>query len=276
MRAFETAAKMTFSNSTTAGRPMNCRFQFSLRSILLLLTALAASLAGIMQVPRVYIFLISCLCALLASLAAYRITRNFRPRISSVFASLSLLFTCFAAWALLYVLSLGPFIALSEFERQITGQHHLGRLAVAYRPAMRLNRWKLFRWYITPWIPPDAVGLNVLYPNRISQNLVGTWRTGGTQVVNLRSDGTGRAYGSLTTSDLIYCEWASDASKFAIYQYASKRSASAWLGCVFMNSPPTDSFQVVESSATHFKLRDNTGRIISLTKSSDNKLESAP
>jgi len=75
---------------------------------------------------------------------------------------------------------------------------------------------------------------------------------------------------------VMYYEWASDASKFAIYQYPSKRSPSAWLGYVVLNYTPTDIYDVVESSATHFKLRDKTGRIISLIKSSDNKLEFAP
>jgi hypothetical protein len=116
----------------------------------------------------------------------------------------------------------------------------------------------------------------VLHPTKISQELVGTWQTGGTQVVNLRPDGTGRAYASLTTSDLLYYEWASDASEFAIYQYASKRSASAWLGCAVMHAAPTDNFKVVELSSIHFKLRDNKGGIIALTRSHDNKLESAP
>lgn len=255
---------------------MTCRFQFSLRSTLLLLTGLSISLAMILQVPHVFIFTVCCGCTLAASLAAYRIAKSFRPRTSIVLASISILAISIIAWAALYVLSLGPFIALCEIERKITGCHHLGRLAGVYRPAMQLNNSDWFRWYVGQWIPLGAVGLTALYPTKISPNLVGTWQTGGTQVVNLRRDGTGRAYGSLTSSDLLYFEWASDADKFAIYQYASQRSTPAWLGCVVMNSTPSDSYQVVESSATHFKLRDKTGRIISLMKSHDNKLESAP
>ncbi len=250
--------------------------QFSLRSLLLLVALFATSLAAIVQVPHIFAFAVSCVCAVVASLAANRNIKNFRPRLFAVLASISVLSTWIAAWTLLYILSLGPFIALSELDRKMTGQHHLGRLASVYRPAMRLNDSDLFRWYIGQWIPPDAVGLHGSYPTNISQNLVGTWQTGGTQVVNLRRDGTGRAYGSLTTSDVIYFEWASDASKFAIYQYASKRSASAWLGCAVMNSIPTDSYKLVEFSATHFELHDKSGRIISLTRTHDNKLESAP
>jgi hypothetical protein len=260
---------------------MSWRFQFSLRTILLVVTGLAISLAMLVQVPHVFIFIVCAICAVVASLAAYRFIKNFRPRIGFVFVAITTFAASIAVWTLFYVLSLGPFITFCEMERTITGQHHLGRLADVYRPALRLShldffRLGFFRWYVAQWIPPDAVGLPALYPTKISQELVGTWQTGGTQVVNLRSDGTGRAYGSLTTSDVLYCEWASDASELAIYQYASKRSASAWLGCVVMNAAPTDCFRVIELSADHFTLRDKTGRIISLTRSHDNKLESAP
>jgi len=263
---------------------MTYRFQFSLRTVLLLLTALAISLALIVQVPHIFILIVSGACALAASLVAYQVAKNFRLRMGAVVASSFMLVAFTASWILFYILSLGPFISLSELDKKITGRHHLGRLAGVYCPAMQFNnlglfRWHashLLRWYFSQWIPEDAAGLPALYPTKISPNLVGTWQTGGTQVVNLRADGTGRAYGSLTTSDLIYCEWASDASEFAIYQYASKLSASAWMGCIVMNSAPTDRFEVVESSATHFKLRDKTGTIISLTRSPDNKLELAP
>jgi len=245
---------------------MTWRFQLSLRAIFLLITGIAIALAAVIQVPHVFVFALSFLAVSSAAVLCLRAT-NSRVRIVSLLALL-------ATGAVFYVLSFGPLIALSEMERRITGQIHLGRLAVAYGPAMRLNQMQEFRWYQSQWIPQDAMGLHLVYPTHISPNLVGTWQTGGDQVVNLRHDGTGRAYGR--PAEPLYFEWSSDASEFAIYQYSSKRNPDAWLGQVFMNYSPSDRYQVVESSATHFKLREKSGRIITLTKSHDTLLESAP
>jgi len=75
---------------------------------------------------------------------------------------------------------------------------------------------------------------------------------------------------------VLYCEWTSNTNEFAFYQFASKRSLPAWFGHAAMNYAPTDKYDLVEVSAAQFKLRDKTGRIISLTRTQDTELESSP
>lgn len=105
--------------------------QFSLRSLLLLTAILAISLAAIIQVPHVFVFALSGIAAGLASFTAYRARFSARLRLFAILAAA-------IAWTAFYLLSLGPFIALSELDRKLTGSHHLGQLAGAYLPAMRL------------------------------------------------------------------------------------------------------------------------------------------
>src|SRR5437868_3673787 len=201
---------------------MACSCQFSLRTLLLSIAAIAISLAAILQVPHWFVFALSTISVVLTSLAAYR--ARARPRLG-----VPLIASAIAAWIVFYVVSLGPFIGLSESDRKITGRHHLGRLAQAYLPAMRLNHLKAFRWYTSQWIPADAVGLHELYPYKTSPQLIGTWQTDTASHVNLRADGTGRAI-ALTGEfkpKVLYFEWTSDGNSFALFQYASKRSARA-------------------------------------------------
>jgi len=246
---------------------MTRRFQFSVSSLLLLVTLIAVSLAAIIQVPHVFVFALGLAAVVFASRTAYRQSRNALPR-------LHVLLALIAAWLVFYALSLGPFIFLSEIERKITGYYHLGRLASVYRPAIAFNHWRPFRWYVTPWIPPDAVGLHRLYPAKISPELVGTWQVeqdAGHRVI-LRADGTGLAPFS-PPQQQIYFEWTSDANEFALYQYSSKRSVSAWFGRVLMDSAPTDTEDLIERSPTHFKLRHKNGTTSLLTRTQDNTLE---
>jgi hypothetical protein len=255
---------------------MGWRFQFSLRFALLLVTGLAISLAAIVQVPHIFVFAIGCLFAAAACLAAYRTTRTLRLRFGAVLTFIGAAFTFLATWTLFYILSLGPFIALSEIERKITGHHHIGRLAGAYRPVLaHLNNKKLqsFRWYVSRWIPPDAVGLHALNPARISPDLTGTWKTQSGCVLNLRANGTGLA--RLYSNPRHYFEWTSEANVFAIHDWGSKRDAFAWFGCEMMNRT-WDEYDVFETSTTQFKLRDKTGKIYLVTRIQDTELESAP
>jgi hypothetical protein len=243
--------------------------QFSLRSLLSLVAALAISLATILQIPHWFVFGLSIIGAILASLAVYRARTNSRLRLLTAAA--------LPAWLAFYILSLGPFIALSEFDRRITGQHHLARLAQAYVPVMRLNHLTTFRWYMSQWTPADAIGLHELCPSKFSPELVGTWQTGTAIHVNLRADGTGRAIDRAgDKTKVLYFEWTSDANEFAIYQYASKRSAPAWFGHEAMSYAPTDSYDLVEVSEPQFKLRDKAGAIHSPTRTQDKELESSP
>jgi hypothetical protein len=248
------------------------RFQFSIRLLLAIITILAVSLAAILQVPHVFVFAIGMAGVIFTSLTTYRQVKNARPR-------LHLLLALIVTWFAFYVLSLGPFIFLSEIERKLTGQYHVGRLATVYRPAMRLNHWGSFRWYVIQWIPPDAVGLHELNPTNLSPDLVGAWQMvgdTGRRLVNLRADGTGQEQYFNPPQTGIYFEWTSNANEFAIYQFGSKRSAFAWFGRVLMDYAPTDTFDVVECSATHFKLRDKSGITCTLTRAKDREPESFP
>jgi hypothetical protein len=254
--------------------PMTRRFQFSLRSFLSFVAALSISLAAILQVPHWFVFVLSGVSVILTSRAAYR--ARARPRLL-----LGLIAAAIPAWIAFYALSLGPFIALSESDHKITGRHHLGRLAQAYLPAMRLNHLQAFRWYASQWIPADAAGLHTLHASQLSPGLVGTWHTGTANHVNLRSDGTGRAIDRTGErpdykAKVLYFEWTSDGSELVIYQYASKRSPSAWFGRAALNRAPTDKFDVIEVSAAQCKLAYKTGAIILLTRTQDNELEAGP
>jgi hypothetical protein len=178
-----------------------------------------------------------------------------------------------AVWLVFYVLSLGPFILLSEVEREITGQFHVGRLANAYRPVViHLNNTQSFRWYVSQWIPPNAVGLHALYPPQILPDLIGTWQSDVRSLVNLRADGTGRARFP-PGNQRQYYEWTADANEFALYTWGSKQSAYAWFGREMLNQAWLDKFDLIEVSETQFKLRNQNGKVISFTKTHDAVLE---
>jgi hypothetical protein len=168
---------------------------------------------------------------------------------------------------------MGPFIALSEVEKKISGRYNVGRLRNVYRPAMLgYLSWEPFRCYVNKWIPSDATGLHVTNQVNGLQPLVGTWKGEFGNLLNLRQDGTAR---SRRGTEIGYFEWTLDSNEFTTYQYASKRSASAWFGRVWLNYAPTDS-SVAEISATHFWLRDSAGKTYQFTRTQDTELESAP
>ena len=169
------------------------------------------------------------------------------------------------------MLSLGPFIALSELEKKISGQYNVGRLRNAYRPAM-LGYVIVdpFRWYVNRWIPLDATGLHVTNQVNGLQPLVGTWKGELGNVLNLRPDGTAR-WRSSSGAEVGYFEWTLDSNEFAFHQYAAKRSAHAWFGRVWLNYAPTDRLNVVDISATQFRLRDTDGTTYLFTKNSGHR-----
>jgi hypothetical protein len=251
-------------------RIMSSRCQFSLRALMSLVAAVSISLAAVLQVPHWFVFGLSSIWLLLASLAPFRVKSNPRLRFRLFAAAVP-------AWLCFYVLSFGPFIALSEFDRKISGQHHVARLAPAYLPAMRLNRFEAFRWYASRWIPADAAGLHELHNGRLPRELVGTWQTDTAMLVNLRADGTGRAIAlsGEFKPKVIYFEWTLNTNELAIYQFGSKQSPFAWFGRAAMNYAPTDKFDLIEPSQSKFKLREiKAGRIVSLTRTQDAQLES--
>ena len=169
------------------------------------------------------------------------------------------------------MLSLGPFIALSELEKKISGQYNVGRLRNAYRPAM-LGYVIVdpFRWYVNRWIPLDATGLHVTNQVNGLQPLVGTWKGELGNVLNLRPDGPAR-WRSSSGAEVGYFEWTLDSNEFAFHQYAAKRSAHAWFGRVWLNYAPTDRLNVVDISATQFRLRDTDGTTYLFTKNSGHR-----
>ena len=243
------------------------RIQFSISLLLAIITIVAVSLAAIVQVPHVFVFALALGSVIFISLTAYRQAKNLWLR-------LPLLLVFIAAWFIFYVLSLGPFIVLCEFDRQLTGQHHIGRLAGAYRPVViHFNNTKSFQWYVRRWIPPNAVGLHALYPPKILPEFIGTWQSDVASLVNNRADGTGRARFLPAGDQRLYFEWAADANEFKLYTWGSKQSAYAWFGREMMNRPWLDKLELIEVSEGQFKLRTQNGKVISFTKTQDAELE---
>ena len=104
-------------------------FQFSIRLLPAIITILAVALAAIVQVPQVFVFALGLAGVIFTSLTTYRQARDSRLR-------LHVLAALIVARLVFYALSIGPFILLSEFDRKLTGQHQIGRLASAYRPVV--------------------------------------------------------------------------------------------------------------------------------------------
>ena len=94
------------------------RYHFSMRSLFAWVAASGFALAF----PHVAVFLVSLVCVVLASRATYRSVKGGRPRFSLIFAFM-------AAWTAFYALSIGPFIALSEFERRVFDRYYIGNSA---------------------------------------------------------------------------------------------------------------------------------------------------
>jgi hypothetical protein len=245
------------------------RYQFSVRAFLGFMTACTIAVVAVVRIPHVVVFILSVASVILASRAAYRTVRRSRPRLRLLLASI-------VAWTALYTLSMGPFIALSEFEKKISGRYNVGRLRNVYRPAMLgYLSWRPFRWYVNKWIPSDATGLHVTNQVNRLQPLVGTWKGELGNLLNLRPNGTARSRLSSGT-EIEYFEWTHDSNEFVIYQYLSKRSATAWFGHGWLNYAPTDRTRVVDISATQFRLRDTGGKTYLFTRTQDTELELAP
>ena len=245
------------------------RYQFSLPSFLAFVTVYAAASAAIVQIPHVAVLVLGLTCAALVSRAAYRSIRRGRPRISLVLVSL-------AAWAICSILSVGPFIVLSEVERKISGRYHLASLGSGYYPVLLVYGFmRPFRWYVNKWIPADAVGLQATDPDSDFRPLVGTWRGEMGNVIDFRPDGTARCR-HVSDEDISYFEWTCKSGQLATYQYSSKCSLPAWFGRDVLNYGPTDLKDVVGLTDTAFRLRGKTGKTYSYTRVVGTGLESAP
>lgn len=254
------------------------RYQFSMRSLFAFVTVCAFAIAF----PHVAVFTLSLVCVILTSRAMYRSVRSLRPRVRLLFA-----FTL--AWIVFYALSIGPFIAVSEFEKKISGRYYIGRLGQAYRPLVivvclpRPLTVPLL-WYVKRWMPPYATGLPVTTQGNRGANrdsiapIVGTWKCETGAVFNFRADGTAR-YRSSYDEEVRYLEWTLDSDEFAVYQYSSKYSDSAvaWFARrVMMDERPTDRYSVAEMAPTQFRLRDGSGKTISFAADQNTELELAP
>lgn len=243
-------------------------YQFSLLSLFAMVTAYAAAVVAIVKIPHVVVFTVASICVFLSSRAAYRSMRRGRTRMGLVLTSV-------VAWAVLGMLSIGPFIALSEAERRICGQYHIGSLGRTFRPVMILYFAGPFRWYVNKWIPSDATGLQAASLGDL-QPLVGTWKGDIGNLLNLRQDGTARWRSSSGDKEIGYFEWTLQSNEVAFYQYSSKRSLPAWLGRDVIDYSPTDRLTVEWVTATQFQLRSTTGQTTLFTRTQDPELESAP
>ena len=247
-------------------------YQFSLRSFLAFVALCALTAA----VPHVVAFTLSFVLPILALRAAYRSMRRGRPRLGLILASI-------VGWAVFYILSIGPFIVFSELDKRMTGRYHLGRLVNAYRPVrsllfrrgMEYPFYYLFVPYVNAWIPPDADGLSAMNPVDGLQPFVGTWTGESGNVLNFRPDGTAR-WRSTPGEKLGYLEWTLDPKQLAIYQYAKRRSYTAWFGRVLLNLAPTNRMSVVDISDKQFRVRDTSGKTLLFIRTADSELESAP
>jgi hypothetical protein len=249
-----------------------------MRSFFAFVTACALAIAY----PHVAVFAASLVCVILTSRAAYRSVKGYRPRLRSLLA-------CALAWTVFYALSIGPFIAVSEFEKKISGRYDLGPLAQAYRPLVIVGYlprpWIApLLWYVKSWIPPHATGLPVTTQGNRGANrdsatpIVGTWRCETGTVLNFRPDGTAR-WRSTYDAEIHYLEWTLDSDEFAVYQYSTRYSdhAVAWFARrVMMDDRPTDRYRLVGISPAQFQLRDRSGKTISFTAHQDRELELAP
>jgi hypothetical protein len=178
-------------------------------------------------------------------------------------------------FVILYVLSIGPFIALSEFEDRIGGHNNLKRVSVVYRPVMVLDSGR-FQWYVDKWIPPNATGLRAARPPDDGlRPLVGTWKGEKGNVLTFRPDGSGR-YRSSSGTEIGYVEWTVNTNKFLLWQYGSQHSASAWFGRDMMEYPPTERFLVDEILEDQFQLRDPAGKPHRFRRTHDADLEMLP
>ena len=254
------------------------RYQFSMRSLFAVVTVCAFAI----PFPHIAAFALSLVCVILASRATYKSVKRRRLRLRLVVA-----FTL--AWIVFYALSIGPFIAVSEFEKKTLGRYYIGRVGQAYRPlvivgCLREPLFVPFRWYAERWIPPYATGLPITDRGNQGANrdsvaaLVGTWKCETGSVLNFRPDGTAR-WRSSYDGTIGYLEWTLDSDQLAVYQYSSRYgdNAVAWFARrVMMDDRPTDRYRVVEISPTQFRLRDGSGKTTLFAADRDRELELAP
>ncbi len=245
-------------------------YQFSIRAILAFVAGAGIAIAAIRNLPHLVIFIVSLGCFILACRSTYQSARASRLWLGLVFAIASTV-----AFVVLYVLSIGPFIALSEFEDRLGGHNNLKRASVVYRPVMVLYSGP-FAWYVDKWIPPTATGLRAtLPPDDSLRPLVGTWEGEKGTVFNFRRDGSAR-YRLSSGSELKYLEWTVNNNRFVIWQYGSQHSASAWFGRDMIEYTPTERYLVDEILEDHFQLRDSAGKPHILRRTHDTDLEMVP
>jgi hypothetical protein len=250
---------------------MNRRwYQFSMQAFLAFVAGVGIAIAMIRHFPHVVIFIVSLGCFILACRSTYRSARASRLRLSLVFALASTV-----TFVVLYALSMGPFIALSELEDRIGGHNNLKRVSVVYRPVMVLYSGR-FMWYVDKWISPNAAGLRAtLPPDDSLRPLVGTWEGAKGNVMNFRPDGSAR-YRSSSGTELGYFEWTVSNNEFVLWQYGSQHSASAWFGRHMMEYTPTERFLVGEILEDQFQLRDSAGKPHRFRRTHDADLEMLP
>jgi hypothetical protein len=226
------------------------RWQFSMRVFLALVAGIGITIAAIQNIPHVVIFLLVLACFVMAYWCTYRSVKSSKWGRASVSGLALLIFV-----AAMYVLSIGPFIAFSEFESKVTGFHALKRAAVAYRPVMVLYSGP-FRWYVDQWIPAKATGVRAtLPPEDALAPLVGTWKGEKGNVLNFRADGTAWSRSS-SGSQIQFFEWTLNDDKFLMWFYGSRQNAVTWFGQAVMQLRPTSQFRLVKVTDDELQLRD--------------------
>ena len=126
----------------------------------------------------------------------------------------------------------------------------------------------------------SGLGLYAIRFSRLRQTaavpLVGTWRGEGIgNILNIRSDGTARSQSSYPSNGIGYFEWTYDGKEFAFYQYGSRNSVGAWYSRAMratVGLPPTDRYEVIETSPTRFRLRAADGDVITFIATEDRDL----
>ncbi len=248
-------------------------YQFSMLAILVCMVGLGGVIVAIRKCPHYVIFLLSVVCFALACRSTYRNVKASQLWRASLFAAASL-----ATFVVLCVVSIGPFIALSELEYRVTGQSNLKRIGGVYRPVMVLYAGH-FATYVNHWIPANAPGLRTAWPpdDRL-RPMVGTWKGTKGNLLNFRSDGTAR-WRSTSGFERGYMEWAFDGSRFQIWQYGDRDTAYAWFGRAGTELAPTERYQVIEITEDTLELRnlrDTSGTPSRFQRTQDEDLERAP
>jgi len=104
-------------------------------------------------------------------------------------------------------------------------------------------------------------------------SLVGIWVGEQGNLIDIRSDGTGRARSDVNDTDVGYFEWTLDSGEFAIYQYAAKYNLGWFVRRAMMDDTPTTRFDVIEVTPTGLKLRTEAGETLTFYSALDGYLE---